>query len=141
MLYVNILLALTFFILSSIHFYWAVGGKWAFHHVLPTNEQGERVLHPKNRDSVIVGLALFLFAVVYFAKTALFNLSTGKDMLVWAGWIIPAIFLLRAIGDFKYVGFFKKVKSTTFGKADTKLFSPLCLAIGIAGILSNILQH
>jgi len=37
---------------------------------------------------------------------------------------------LRAIGEFKYLGFFKKIKNTEFAIADSKLFSPLSLAIG-----------
>ena len=33
------------------------------------------------------------------------------------------------------MGVFKSVKETDFGKLDTKLFSPLCLIIGVFGIL------
>jgi hypothetical protein len=46
-------------------------------------------------------------------------------------WLIAGVFMLRAIGEFKYVGFFKKVRKTAFGLNDTKFYSPLCLLIGL----------
>jgi len=50
-----------------------------------------------------------------------------------------SIFLLRAIGDFNYVGFFKKIKDTNFGKMDSKYYSPLCLVIAIMGFAVKFL--
>jgi hypothetical protein len=49
--------------------------------------------------------------------------------------VIAALFLLRAIGDFKYVGFFKSVSQTDFARLDSLLFTPLCLLIAIAAFL------
>ena len=46
--------------------------------------------------------------------------------------VVAAAFLLRAIGDFRLVGFFKRVRNTRFAAWDTRLFSPLSLGIGIA---------
>ncbi len=57
----------------------------------------------------------------------------------YGSWIIPIIFILRSVGDFKYVGFFKKVKQTTFGKLDTKIYSPLSAFIGTVGVLIEII--
>ena len=61
-------------------------------------------------------------------------------IIKYGGWIIPIIFILRAIGEFKYVGFFKRIKQTEFGKLDTKFFSPLCLTIGLIGILIELMK-
>jgi len=56
------------------------------------------------------------------------------DIIINLGyWSIPTLFLIRRIGDFKHAGFFKKVKDTKFGKADTKYFSPLCLFVAVIG--------
>ena len=41
-------------------------------------------------------------------------------------------------GDFKYIGFFQKLKTSKFGKMDSKLFSPLCLTIGLIGIIIEL---
>lgn len=35
--------------------------------------------------------------------------------------------LARAVGDFRLVGFFKKVKGSEFALMDTLLYSPLCV--------------
>jgi hypothetical protein len=42
--------------------------------------------------------------------------------------------LARAIGDFKYLGLFKRVRGSRFATLDTFVYSPLCLllAAGIA---------
>ncbi len=42
------------------------------------------------------------------------------------------------MGEFKYVGFFKKIKMTHFGKRDSNFFSPLGLIIAIMGILVQL---
>ena len=57
---------------------------------------------------------------------------------MYVGWVISSIFILRSIGDFKYIGFFKKLKTSKFGKMDSKLFSPLCLTIGLIGIIIEL---
>jgi hypothetical protein len=43
------------------------------------------------------------------------------------------------MGEFNYVGFFKKVKDTEFAKWDTKLFSPLCLLISSFGFAIELM--
>lgn len=135
------LLFVIFLFLGMIHFNWVFGGKWGIEKALPTNEEGERVLNPKKLDSAIVGFGLILFSWFYFLKTGLitFQLTTWISSL--GDWIIPLIFLLRAIGDFKYIGFFKKIKNTEFGKADTLFFSPLCLFLTFVGINIALFQY
>jgi hypothetical protein len=38
---------------------------------------------------------------------------------------------LRSVGDFRLVGFFKRVRGTRFARYDSLLFSPLSLALGV----------
>lgn len=121
--------------LGFLHFYWAIGGEYGFSVSLPTKENGERVLNPKKIDSAIVGLGLISFGAFYLLKTELIEYTLPNWITTYGGWIIPSIFLLRALGDFKYVGFFKQVTKTNFAYMDTKYFSPLCLIIGIIGLL------
>ena len=47
--------------------------------------------------------------------------------------LMAAVFALRAVGDFRCVGFFKRVKDTPFAVWDSRLFSPLC---GILSLLA-----
>lgn len=137
----SILLSVIFIILGLIHFTWAFGGKWGLEKTLPTKESGERVLNPKKFDSAVVGLVLTFFGLLYLLKSGLLILDIPIWIITYGSWIIPSIFILRAIGDFKYIGFFKKIKNTEFGKTDLKIFSPLCLVIGIIGILIQLMNN
>ena len=122
--------------LSIIHFYWAIGGKWGFEAVLPTKKTGTRVLNPKWIDSFSVGVFLLGIAIVYGVKAAVLKFDFIPDWLLnYSLYTVLGVFFLRSIGDFKYVGFFKKIKNTQFAKNDTKYFSPLCLFLSAVGVL------
>ena len=40
--------------------------------------------------------------------------------------------MMRAIGDFKLVGFFKAARGSAFARRDTLLYSPVCLTLALA---------
>ncbi len=131
-------LSTIFLILAFIHFNWVLGGSWGFAASLPTKESGERVLNPKRLDSAVVGCGLLAFGLFYFFRSGVLSFELPALLVTYAGWIIPAIFLLRAVGDFRYIGFFKKVKNTPFERLDTRFFSPLCLFVAVAGVLIQL---
>jgi hypothetical protein len=136
----SIVLFAIFTILGLIHFNWIFGGKWGFEKALPTKEIREKAIEPPKIATAIVGIGLISFGLFYLVKSGLINFQVPNWATTYGSWIIPFIFILRAIGDFKYVGFFKKIKNTNFGKADSKLFSPLCMTIGIIGILIQLMK-
>lgn len=136
----NILLFLIFILLSGIHFYWLLGGKWGLKKVIPTkNDTIESISIPKFA-TLIVAFILVLFGFMYLMKLNFFLFSFPNTIMNYGYWIIPFLFILRAIGEFNYVGFFKKIRNTEFAKADSIIFSPLCLGIGIIGLLIQILE-
>ena len=135
MRYLSFFLFLIFIILAGLHFFWAMGGKWGFDQVLPSNEAGQKMLNPTALDSIIVGLGLTLFGLFYMIKAELVMINLPRLVLILAGWFIPVIFFVRAVGDFRYVGFFKTIKSTAFAQMDTMIYSPLCLGLALAGFL------
>lgn len=47
----------------------------------------------------------------------------------FVGWSLAAALLLRSIGEFRALGFFKRVRSTPFARMDTWVYSPLCLLL------------
>lgn len=134
----SIILALIFFLLAIIHFYWAMGGKWGFANSLPENGKGEKTLAPGPLACLVVGLGLLAFSLSYIFLVVDISLSLPYWLLSTWLWMIPVIFFLRAIGDFKYAGFFKRIRHTNFGKMDSRLYSPLCLLIGILGTLVQL---
>ena len=136
----SILLMLIFIALGVIHFNWVFGGKFGFIESLPTKRNGERVLNPKKFDSAIVGIGLIFFGIFYGLKSGLIDYNLPKRIIIYGSWIIPMLFLLRAIGEFKYLGFFKSVRKTNFGRLDTMFFSPLCLFISILGLVIQFLN-
>ena len=72
----------------------------------------------------VVAFVLFRFAYIAYMLQV-----EHTVWITYAGWSLMVLFLLRAIGDFKIVGLFKKLKSTKFATYDTWLFTPLCLFI------------
>lgn len=98
-------LSLIFFILASIHFNWVFGGKFGFAVALPTKENGRRILNPRKIDSAIVSIGLSAFTFFYLLRSGLIEYNMPE-------WVL------------KYVEVFKRIKTTDFGKWDTKLFSP-----------------
>lgn len=137
---ISIFLSIILIGLGMIHFNWVIGGTFGFAASLPTNENGKRILNPKKTDSAIVGMGLTVFGVFYLLKSGLLDYNLPEWVITYGSWIIPIIFLLRAVGEFKYVGFFKRVKHTDFGRLDTTFFSPLCLVIGVFGILVQLIK-
>lgn len=134
-------LFLIFTFLGFMHFYWLFGGEWGVKSVIPTKEDNENSsLSIPKFATLIVAIILVVFGLVYLVKSGFLHIQIPNRVLYYVFWIIPLIFILRAIGEFKYVGFFKKIKHTNFAKADSKLFSPLCLIIGIVGILIQFIN-
>lgn len=129
------MLFLIFATLGVIHFNWTLGGEWGINYALPTDRDGKRIITPGKFDSTMVGLGLTCCGIFYLIKPGLVEIAPPAWIMVYASWGIPSIFIFRAIGEFKYVGFFKKVKHTPFGKKDTRIYSPLCLGIAIIGFL------
>lgn len=50
----------------------------------------------------------------------------------WGVWAVAGLFALRALGDFRYVGFFKKINHTHFAHMDSRYYSPLCVWLALS---------
>lgn len=135
---INTLLIVLFFIflsLSLIHIYWVFGGELGLKNAIPTTKENENMnFKPSAFATALVALFLLAFACFYLIQVDFITFKLPKWTKYFL-WILPIIFLIRAIGEFKYVGFFKSIKSTLFAKWDTKLFSPLCLFISVLGFV------
>lgn len=129
----SLILILIFAFLGGIHTYWALGGTWGTDIVLPTNPNGQTMLQPSPLMTIVVSGGLFIFAAYYMLSAGWVNFHLPRWLQLLAGWGIPSIFLLRAIGDFNYVGLFRKVTDTPFGKNDRLIFTPVCILISTLG--------
>ena len=133
--------SLIFFVISGIHIYWALGGKWGSHSAIPANFKGEKLFFPGVFATIIVAAGLFLFALVTLGNLRIFDEYIPGNYIHYANLVIIAIFYLRAIGEFRYVGLFRKIKDTDFAKQDKKFFTPLCIFIGTVSLLIVLLNR
>jgi hypothetical protein len=81
-----------------------------------------------------VGIVLVLFAGLVAATAGLMVVGLPRALLSWLSYGLALGLLLRAVGEFRYVGLFKRVRGTKFAVLDTYVYSPLCLllAVGVA---------
>ena len=121
-----------FIILSFVHIYWAFGGKRYSDRVIPEKLSGEKEFIPGVFATIIVAFGLLLFALFTINS---FSLWFEPAYSNYAFGFIAVVFCLRSMGDFKYVGFTKKVKGTLFAEYDTKFYSPLSLYLGCSSFL------
>ena len=135
LVYINTLI---FIAISLLHFYWAFGGKWAAKGAIPErfhkyafDTTGKLAVAPFI-PTIIVGLGLFAFAIIAYSHSGNIELPIASKYLGWATWVMAFIFTARSIGDFRMFGFFKKEKEGLFAERDTKIYSPLCLYLGLS---------
>jgi hypothetical protein len=128
---IAIILFVIFLLIAVIHIYWAFGGKWGSGSVIPTRDNMVKVAMPGMIPTLAVAAGLLSFGVFILVKTELLNIHLPLWLNRYGLFVIAGVFLLRAIGEFKYIGFFKKIRNTGFGRNDTRYYSPLCLLIGI----------
>jgi hypothetical protein len=88
--------------------------------------------------TVVVAFAFLGFAIVYLNQINLFSIKLPQIIEHYGTWVLCFIFIIRAIGEFKYIGFFKTIKNSKFAELDTKFYSPLCLYLGISSLIISI---
>lgn len=134
------ILFLIFTVLGSFHFYWFFGGILGLEKVIPTKKNNEAIMTIPKIATLFVGVILVLFGFTYLKNLGITSFKFPVWLTNYGYWLIPCIFILRAVGEFKYVGFFKKIKNTKFAKADSQIFVPLCMSIGVIGILLQLFK-
>ncbi|MCY0976820.1 DUF3995 domain-containing protein [Chryseobacterium wangxinyae] len=115
-----------FLSIALLHIYWAIGGSWGKNLAIPTTEKGIALFQPSALSCALIGALFILFSL---------SIAFRGRFSSFIFWVMVFIFFLRAIGDFRYVGFFKKIKKTPFAERDTHFYSPLCLLISLLILL------
>ncbi len=115
-------------LLAMIHVYWALGGPLGKSGTIPTRD-GSQLFTPTRFTTFLVAFGLFVMSALNAAKIGWIAASEISKFVRAGLWLTAAIFLLRAVGDFRYVGFFKRHRESRFAKFDTLLYSPLCLLL------------
>ncbi len=128
----SIPVATAFALLAALHIYWALGGRSGAVAVLPERD-GAPLFQPGLTSTLVVAGLLASAALLVLAHA-----GRGPGMLL-PRWmvtlgvpVIAVVMLARSVGDFRYIGFFKKVRDTRFAVLDTRYFSPIALLLGAA---------
>lgn len=125
--------------LGILHTYWLLGGKHSIEYFFPANSPfRKKNIKPKKLKMFLTSLLLFFMAFFFVEQMAGFTKIFNADAFKWGNKIITVIFVLRAFGNFTYVGFTKSFKKGTFAKLDTYLYSPVCLLIAALAYLLSL---
>ncbi len=110
--------------LAALHVYWAAGGEYGRDDAVPSGAGGRPAFVPGKIATLLVAFLL---------GAAAFALAVRITPLCY---LVSAVFIARAIGDFRYIGFFKRVRNSRFGRRDTMLYSPLCAVLATTSALA-----
>ena len=122
-----------FLALALWHFYMALKPSSGKTGAVPSVD-GRPLFVPSSKATVAVGVVLVLFAGLVAATAGIVSVGLPAVALAWLSYALAVGLLARAVGEFKYVGFFKRVRGSKFATLDTFAYSPLCLllAAGVA---------
>jgi hypothetical protein len=119
--------------LALMHVYWAAGGRVGADAVVPTRAAGGAPLfRPGPGATLAVAFALGAAAGLVLGRPGLAPRIGPAALYRWGPWALGAAFALRTIGEFRYVGLFKRERGTVFATRDTYVYTPLCAALAVA---------
>lgn len=130
---VGVLVAVAFAALGLLHLLWAAGWRSGTVATIPS-DGGKPLFQPSVFATLVVAALLFAAAAVVTGRIGLWGSALPRWPLAAGTWVLAAVFGARVVGDFRWVGLFKRASASDFAYWDTRLFVPLCalLAIGCA---------
>lgn len=117
--------------LAIWHFYMALT-PGAFVSAAVPSVEGRPLFAPRRVPTIAVAVVLLLSAMLVSATAGLLVVRLPGWLLLLLTYALATGLLARAVGEFRYIGFFKRVRGSQFARLDTWLYSPLCLLLGIA---------
>lgn len=135
MIFLVLINASVFITLSFVHVYWAMINNEDMRGVLPTDTNGKEVFQPGVIGTFAIAAFLGICAFITIGNLGIYESFINHSIITCGTILIGFLFIVRAIGDFKYAGFFKRIKGTCFSANDTRYYSPLCLFVGVCNII------
>jgi hypothetical protein len=122
--------------IALVHVYWAFGGSLGKRAAIP-EQGGVPLLRPSAPGTLAIAAALLAGAGAVASRAGWLWPNLYPGAIAFAVVALALIFAVRAIGDFRYVGFFKRIRGSRFARMDSLCYSPLCaaLALSIASML------
>ena len=119
-------------LISALHVFWALGGEWGGAGAVPSRPGEAPLFSPSPATTLVAAASFALAAWIIFVAGELSRPVGPRWIYVVGIWCVGLAFVARAVGDFRYVGLFKRVHGTPFAAMDDRVFSPLALVIGLA---------
>lgn len=127
-------LTLVLLSLAAVHLYWATRGAGTTVGI-PSHPDGTPIFRPGRVATFGVAVGLGVAALLVAGRAGLADVGISPVVLHVGVWGVAVAFMLRTVGEFRYVGLFKRVRGTPFARWDTRLFTPLCAAIATAAVV------
>jgi hypothetical protein len=125
------IIALSLFAIAIVHFCWGIASMEE-EAVLASEYEDQSLAAPTNTECLDVAAALILASVIVAARGELLRSPMPEAWTHIGAFAVGTVLIARGIGDFRYVGFFKRVRDTAFAEWDTRLFSPISFLLGVA---------
>lgn len=97
--------------------------------ILPSLSEEQRRFTTGIFARFAIGAVIGGFAFVTIGNMGIFDAYLDREVIRYGTTAIGVIFLLRAMGDFRYMGIFKKATGTQFARNDSRYYIPLSLII------------
>ncbi|MBN6732182.1 DUF3995 domain-containing protein [Burkholderia multivorans] len=117
--------------IALVHLYWACGGRRGKRAAIPEHD-GVPLLHPSTAGTCTIAAALLAAACAVAARAGWVWPGRYPGASGIAIVVLALLFAVRAVGDFRYVGFFKRIRGSRFARMDTLYYSPLCAALALS---------
>ncbi len=131
MIPLSFIIASVFGGLSALHVYWAAGGRRGAAAAIPELEQGRPLFRPGPAITLVVAGLLAAAGAIVLLRVGVGPSLVPRLLVRYGAWGVALTLVARAIGDFNYIGFFKRRRATRFARMDNRLYSPLALALGV----------
>lgn len=129
---IALITGLVFAVLALWHFRMAFLPRTGASAAVPSVD-GKPLFMPSRTATLLVGVALLGCAALVGATAGILWTGVPHRFLSWISYALALGLLARGIGDFRYVGLFKKVRGSPFARMDTLFYAPLCLLLA-AGV-------
>ena len=131
-----LVLAGVFILIAALHIWWALASDRAKSSrigvVVPTRLDGTPLFRPGRTATLGVVLFLLTASLLVLQQGGILTLPGRAVTYRLGSWLLAVVLVLRTVGDFRYVGMFKRERRTRFAGRDTRIYTPLCGVLAVS---------
>jgi hypothetical protein len=135
---IALVLSVVFIALAILHIAWALGFKWGGEALLPQKPDGALLFNPGVLACFAAAFMFALPALILLVRAGVLFASIPAWMSYVGVWGIATVLFVRAIGDFRYAGLTKRIRGTSFARMDSRVYTPLCLALAALCVILQL---